>query len=79
MLEKSHVKIEKDKAGYIREGKFSSSEENLIEAQDMTISLSGMCNLEDGGVPFGNPNIQEFTGTDSQWFHLKELQVYAYK
>lgn len=51
------MKIEREKAGYIRDGKFSSSEENLIEAQDITISLSGMCNLEDGGVPFGNPNI----------------------
>jgi hypothetical protein len=38
-----------------------------------------MCNLEDGGTPFGDPKIENFTGTDSQWFHLKELEVYTYK
>ena len=51
------MKVEKDKAGYIREGKFKSSEESILEAQDLTLSLSGMCNLEDGGVSFGNPKI----------------------
>jgi hypothetical protein len=78
MLGKDQLKIEKDKSGYIREGKFKSTDDLLIEAQDITISLEGPCNLEDGGTPFGNPEIKSFTG-DGQWFSLKELEVYTYK
>ena len=47
------MKMEKDKAGYIREGKFRSSEESILEAQGLTFNLSAMCNLEDSGDWFG--------------------------
>lgn len=79
MIQKDKIVIQKDKSGYIRSNKYQSNEDFLIEAEDLTISLTGNCNLEDGGTSFENPNIKDFTGGDSQWFALKFLDIYAYE
>ncbi len=41
----------------------------------MTITLNGPSNMEDGGTPFGNPTIKDFTNSDSQWFIISNLYV----
>ncbi len=32
--------------------------------------MGGLCNLEDGGQPFGDPNIADFVPGGKQWFNL---------
>lgn len=42
-------------------------------AEGLTISLGGSSNIEDGGDAIGNPVIQDFTGSSSQFFHVITL------
>lgn len=63
-LEPNKVIIQKvgpDASGFIRTCKFKSSADYLLEAEDLTLCLGGMSNLEDGGIKFGNPEIKDFT------------------
>jgi hypothetical protein len=39
-------------------------------AEGLTIRLGDSSNLEDGGDMIGNPTIDLFTGTQSQFFHV---------
>jgi hypothetical protein len=79
ILQKDKITIQKGDKGYIRPGgKFISSDDYLLEAEDLTLSFTALCNLEDGGTPFNNPKVDDFTG-NGQWFHLQKLEIYAYE
>jgi hypothetical protein len=55
MLQKDKMTVQKQEKGYLRDCKFRSSDDYLLEAQDLTLSLNGLSNLEDGGTQFNNP------------------------
>jgi hypothetical protein len=57
MLQKDKMTVQRQDKGYFRSSEFRSSEEYLLEAQDLTLSLKGPSNVEDGGTPFNNPNV----------------------
>lgn len=42
-------------------------------AEGLTIRLGGSSNIEDGGDAMGDPTIQDFTNTTSQFFHVVTL------
>lgn len=46
-------------------------------ADGITLNIDGISNLEDGGIPFGNPIFEDFT-PNSQWFQITQLEIYAY-
>jgi hypothetical protein len=57
MLLKDKMTVQRQDKGYFRNSEFRSSEEYLLEAQDLTLSLKGLSNVEDGGAPFNNPKV----------------------
>lgn len=47
-------------------------------AEGLTLSLSGISNVQDGGDMIGNPSVQDFTGNSFQFFHVITMDVYTY-
>lgn len=48
-------------------------------AEGLTIRLGDSSNIEDGGDAFGDPTIQDFTNTPSQFFHVITLEIFKYE
>lgn len=70
--------IIKGENGYIRETKIDPLDDGFM-AQGFTLKLDGNSNIEDGGDTIGNPTIQQFTGSSSQFFHVTSMEVYVPK
>lgn len=61
-LRSSKIDYEKDHTGFIADG--------------LVITTDGLCTLEDGGEPFGDPDFKTFLPNGKRLFQLQILEVF---
>lgn len=45
----------------------------------LTFSFDSICNMQDGGIAFGEATVLDFIPSGKQWFALESVEVLSYE